>query len=42
MNFLFVVADHVFKAIDALPVSAHPMTQLATGVLALQVDRSTS
>ncbi|GLT76577.1 hypothetical protein SLA2020_482300 [Shorea laevis] len=32
------VPDHVFKAIDALPVSAHPMTQFATGVMALQVQ----
>ncbi|GFZ00639.1 citrate synthase family protein [Actinidia rufa] len=32
------VPDHVYKAIDALPVSAHPMTQFATGVLALQVQ----
>lgn len=33
-----VVADHVYNAIDALPVSAHPMTQFTTGVMALQVD----
>ncbi|XAR63387.1 citrate synthase [Bertholletia excelsa] len=32
------VPDHVYKAIDALPVSAHPMTQFATGVMALQVQ----
>ncbi|KAG6467896.1 hypothetical protein ZIOFF_072461 [Zingiber officinale] len=32
------IPDHVFKAIDALPVAAHPMTQFATGVMALQVD----
>ncbi|XP_059651782.1 citrate synthase, mitochondrial isoform X2 [Cornus florida] len=32
------VPDHVYKAIDALPVTAHPMTQLATGVMALQVQ----
>ncbi|KAG6526507.1 hypothetical protein ZIOFF_016497 [Zingiber officinale] len=32
------VPDHVFKAIDSLPVAAHPMTQFATGVMALQVD----
>lgn len=29
---------HVFKAIDALPVSAHPMTQYVTGVMALQTE----
>ncbi|TXG70233.1 hypothetical protein EZV62_005168 [Acer yangbiense] len=29
--------DYVFKAIDALPASAHPMTQFFTGVMALQV-----
>ncbi|GMI91552.1 CITRATE SYNTHASE 4 [Hibiscus trionum] len=33
-----IVPDYVFKAIDALPVSAHPMTQFATGVMALQVQ----
>ncbi|XP_039004251.1 citrate synthase, mitochondrial [Hibiscus syriacus] len=33
-----VVPDYVFKAIDALPVSTHPMTQFATGVMALQVQ----
>ncbi|XVE86222.1 hypothetical protein DITRI_Ditri18aG0018200 [Diplodiscus trichospermus] len=30
-----VVPDYVFKAIDALPVLAHPMTQFAIGVMAL-------
>ncbi|CAN1324367.1 Citrate synthase, mitochondrial [Linum perenne] len=33
------VPDYVFKAIDALPVSAHPMTQFTTGVMALQQMR---
>ncbi|XP_031480791.1 citrate synthase 4, mitochondrial-like [Nymphaea colorata] len=33
-----VIPDHVYKAIDALPVSAHPMTQFVTGVMALQVQ----
>jgi citrate synthase len=32
------VPAHVFKAIDALPVSAHPMTQFVTGVMALQTE----
>ncbi|WOL19237.1 citrate synthase, mitochondrial-like [Canna indica] len=32
------VPDHVFKSIDALPVASHPMTQFATGVMALQVE----
>ncbi|KAK4411005.1 Citrate synthase, mitochondrial [Sesamum angolense] len=32
------VPDHVYKAIDALPITAHPMTQFATGVMALQVQ----
>ncbi|XP_047334466.1 citrate synthase, mitochondrial [Impatiens glandulifera] len=32
------VPDHVYNTIDALPVSAHPMTQFATGVMALQVQ----
>ncbi|KAG0459301.1 hypothetical protein HPP92_022429, partial [Vanilla planifolia] len=32
------IPDHVYKAIDALPLSAHPMTQFTTGVMALQVQ----
>ncbi|KAI8027744.1 hypothetical protein LOK49_LG02G03826 [Camellia lanceoleosa] len=32
------VPDHVYKAIDALPFSAHPMTQFAMGVMALQSE----
>ncbi|KAL6575473.1 hypothetical protein OROHE_000850 [Orobanche hederae] len=32
------VPDHVYKTIDALPITAHPMTQFATGVMALQVQ----
>ncbi|KAF7835934.1 citrate synthase, mitochondrial-like [Senna tora] len=32
------VPDYAFKTIDALPVSAHPMTQFATGVMALQTQ----
>ncbi|KAK2637159.1 hypothetical protein Ddye_031951 [Dipteronia dyeriana] len=32
------VPDYVFKTIDALPASAHPMTQFVTGVMALQVQ----
>jgi hypothetical protein len=32
-----MVAAHVYKTIDALPVDAHPMTQFTTGVMALQV-----
>jgi len=31
-------AEYAYKAIDALPVSAHPMTQFTTGVMALQVE----
>ncbi|KAM1064690.1 hypothetical protein TB2_028234 [Malus domestica] len=33
-----VVPDYVYKAIDALPITAHPMTQFTTGVMALQVE----
>ncbi|VVB06331.1 unnamed protein product [Arabis nemorensis] len=33
-----VVPDYVYKAIDALPLTAHPMTQFASGVMALQVQ----
>uniref|UniRef100_A0A7N1A751 Citrate synthase n=1 Tax=Kalanchoe fedtschenkoi TaxID=63787 RepID=A0A7N1A751_KALFE len=32
------VPDHVYRAIDALPITAHPMTQFSTGVMALQVQ----
>ncbi|GAB2293120.1 hypothetical protein Dimus_027332 [Dionaea muscipula] len=32
------IPDHVYKTIDALPITAHPMTQFATGVMALQVQ----
>ncbi|XP_043692534.1 citrate synthase, mitochondrial [Telopea speciosissima] len=32
------VPDYVYKAIDALPVTSHPMTQFASGVMALQVN----
>ncbi|XP_038899606.1 citrate synthase, mitochondrial [Benincasa hispida] len=32
------VPDYVYKAIDALPITAHPMTQFATGVMGLQVQ----
>lgn len=30
------VPDHVFKAIDALPIDSHPMTQFSVGILAMQ------
>ncbi|KAH9318031.1 hypothetical protein KI387_019800, partial [Taxus chinensis] len=32
------VPGHVFKVIDSLPVTAHPMTQFTTGIMALQVQ----
>ncbi|HEY0273146.1 MAG TPA: citrate (Si)-synthase, eukaryotic, partial [Chitinophaga sp.] len=32
------VPNHVFATIDALPVSAHPMTMFTAGVLALQTE----
>jgi len=32
------VPNHVFATIDALPLSAHPMTMFTTGVLALQTE----
>ncbi|KAB5540747.1 hypothetical protein DKX38_013721 [Salix brachista] len=38
VDLLFLVADYVFKAIDALPITAHPMTEFATSVMALQVQ----
>ena len=28
-----ILADYVYKAIDALPVTAHPMTQFASGII---------
>lgn len=30
------VPEHVFKAIDTLPIDAHPMTQLSVGIMAMQ------
>jgi citrate synthase len=32
------VPNHVFATIEALPVTAHPMTQFVTGVMALQTE----
>jgi citrate synthase len=32
------VPQHVFKTIDALPVTTHPMTMFVTGVMALQTE----
>jgi citrate synthase len=32
------VPNHVFAAIDALPISAHPMTMYVVGVMALQTE----
>ncbi|MDF2187578.1 citrate (Si)-synthase, eukaryotic [Paraflavitalea sp. CAU 1676] len=32
------VPSHVFDAIDALPVTAHPMTMFVTGIMALQTE----
>jgi citrate synthase len=32
------VPDHAFKAIDALPLETHPMTQVMTGILGMQTD----
>jgi citrate synthase len=32
------VPSHVFATIDALPLSAHPMTMFVTGVMALQTE----
>jgi len=36
------VPNHVFDVIDALPVSAHPMTMFVTGVMALQTESNFS
>lgn len=33
-----IVPPHVFKAIDALPMSAHPMTQFVVGIMALRTE----
>lgn len=41
MDLIILVADYVYKAIDALPVTAHPMTQFTSGVMALQVSKLT-
>jgi citrate synthase len=32
------VPNHVFAAIDALPLTAHPMTMFVTGIMALQTE----
>ena len=32
------VPNHVFDTIDALPLSAHPMTMFVTGIMALQTE----
>ena len=32
------VPTHVFAAVDALPISAHPMTMFVTGIMALQTE----
>jgi citrate synthase len=32
------VPNHVFATIDALPISAHPMTMFVTGIMALQTE----
>jgi len=34
------VPNHVFDSIEALPVSAHPMTQFVVGIMALQTESS--
>lgn len=33
-----IVPPHVFKAIDALPMTAHPMTQFVVGIMALRTE----
>lgn len=33
-----IVPPHVFKTIDALPMTAHPMTQLVVGIMALRTE----
>jgi citrate synthase len=33
-----IVPQHVFKAIDALPSTAHPMTQFVVGIMALRTE----
>ncbi len=33
-----IVPPHVFKAIDALPQAAHPMTQFVVGIMALRTE----
>src|SRR5688500_10390916 len=32
------VPTHVFSAIEALPISSHPMTQFVVGIMALQTE----
>jgi citrate synthase len=33
-----IVPPHVFKTIDALPMTAHPMTQFVVGIMALRTE----
>lgn len=33
-----IVPPHVFKAIDALPMTSHPMTQFSVGIMALRTE----
>ena len=33
-----LIPEHVFKALDALPTSTHPMTQFSIGISALQTE----
>lgn len=33
-----IVPPHVFKAIDALPATSHPMTQFVVGIMALRTE----
>jgi len=37
LRYGLLYAGHVFDVINALPKTAHPMTQLTAGIMALQV-----
>jgi hypothetical protein len=39
---MYFPPDHVFDVINAFPMTAHPMTQLTAGVMALQVHIQSS
>jgi hypothetical protein len=42
LRMCFLVAGFVFDVLNQFPKSAHPMTQLTAGIMALQVPKFSS